>query len=202
MGINDNYIKVLTDKAAKRGHNVRIRDIAYALLRYRMDDEIAYTVVFGVPEKENDVSSYESSDAVRYLVRTVSKDFEPKESKDDVIDLANLLSKEKNEAKSDEEDITFEENKAAMIELIRRTEDALADGKIETDKGLKIIADLRVKLNDKFNVADKGVQQLIFVQPKFNHICEYTRKECWLQTKEYAMEHWGLIEDPNKKQVQ
>ena len=58
----------------------------------------------------------------------------------------------------------------------------------------KTEADLRVKLNDKFGASEKAEDQYIVVQTKFNHICQWTNRECWLQTKEYAKEHWNLIE--------
>ena len=198
--MKEDYIKKITDEAAKRGHEVRIRDVAYALLRYKFNAQMAYMVVFGVSQNENDVETYEKSESTKYLIRAVAKDIEPKVEKNNNAELAELLSQKKPVEKSEDGDITFEENKAAMVELIQRTENALADGSIDTDKGLKIIADLRVKLNDKFEVADKEVQQYVVVQPKFSHICEWTRRECWLQTKEYAMEHWHLIPDPKYKE--
>lgn len=196
--MNEDYIKKITASAEKRGHEVRIRDVAYALLRYKMDAELAYMVVFGVP-KENEVETYESAESTKYLIKTVAKDLIPKVEKTDKEILADILAKKSIVENSNEGDITFEENKSAIVELIKRTEEALEDGRLDTDKGFRILTDLRVKLNDKFKVADKAVQQFVYVQPKCNHICEWTHRECWLQTKEYAMEHWHLIEDPKYK---
>ena len=65
---------------------------------------------------------------------------------------------------------------------------------------IKTEADIRVKLNDKFGASEKTSEQYVVVQPKCNHICEITHRECWLQTKEYAKEHWHLIDDPDYKE--
>lgn len=196
----ENELKHITDEAKKRGHDVRIRDIAYALLRARFEDElVAYSVIFGVPEKDDDISCYEKLDSSKYLLRYFKKEMSPKEKEtESSADLLALLTKNQKQGNGDG-DLSFEENKAAMIELIKRTEEALEDGSIDVDKGLKILSDLRVKLNDKFKVADKEVEQYIIVQPKYNTICEHTRRECWVQTKEFAMEHWHLIPDPAYK---
>lgn len=198
--MKEDYIKKITEDAEKRGHEVRIRDVAYALLRYKFDADMAYMVVFGVPQNDNDVETYEKSESTKYLIRTIAKDIEPEEAKSDEPELADLFSQSKPTEQSEDGDITFEENKAAMVELIQRTEDALANGTIDTDKGLKIIADLRVKLNDKFKVADKEVQQYVAVLTKFNTICPHTRRECWTQTREFAMKQWHLIPDPKYKE--
>jgi hypothetical protein len=194
-------IENIIDEAKKYGHDVSIRDVAYSLLRAVLDNDLmCYTVVFGAPQKDNDIECYERMDKVKYLIKRFDKALTPKEKEKSGEEIIAALNKAKSAKNTDlGEDITFEENKAAMIELIQRTEDALANGTIDTDKGLKIIADLRVKLNDKFKVEDKTNEQYIIVQPKFNTICDQTHRECWLQTRDFAMEHWHLIPDPNYK---
>jgi hypothetical protein len=188
-------IERIIDGAKKYGHDVSIRDVCYGLLRSAFDNDLfCYTVVFGTPQKDNDIACYERLDKVEYLLKLFKKKLAPKVERDKRLE---KLIAEKSE--SNNKDITFEENKSAMVELISRTEEALTEGTIDPDKGLKIIADLRVKLNDKFRVEDKSAEQYIIVEPKFNHICDKTRKECWLQTKEYAKEHWHLIDDPDYK---
>lgn len=69
--------------------------------------------------------------------------------------------------------------------------------KIEPKDGMKMMTDIRLKLNDKFNIKEAQVEQRIIVQPKFNHICETTRKECWLMTEDWAKRKYHLIKDPN-----
>lgn len=208
----ESLIKHITDEAAKRGFDVRIRDISYALLRVRFDDElIAYTVVFGQPEKDNDVTDYESMESVQYLIRWFRKDLAPKEvekkSNEDIV--KELTSKANGSEASDDGAMTFEENRAGIekqIAEILELKQQLYDegGKCSDAKTMatlqKTEADLRSKLNDKFGAAEKSAEQYIIVQPKFNTICEHTRRECWLQTREYAMKYWHLIPDPNYKE--
>ena len=67
----ENKIKVIIEAADKRGYEVTIRDVSYALMRVRFDDKlIAYTVIKGTgPDNEADVDSYDSMDKIQYLIR-------------------------------------------------------------------------------------------------------------------------------------
>lgn len=200
----ENILKNITEEAKKRGHEVRIRDIAYALMKtYFKDELIAYTVVFGVPEKDNDVTCYESLESTKYLVRWFEKDLAPKVvEKERPEDVIKAIKKQKSETDEDG-NMSFEENRAGIEiqigEILELKKQLLDDtGKCTDVKSMatlqKTEADLRSKLNDKFGASEKSSEQYIIVQPKFNHICEHTRRECWLQTKDYAMQHWNLIE--------
>lgn len=195
MGKESKLIDVVIEAARKRGHDVRIRDVAYAILRVKLDDAfIAHSVVFGTADDKT-IKAYESLASVGYLIDWFTKDFAQPENEPE-INIEELIGAA---SKNSEDDITFEENKAAIIALIARTEEAMEQGKIDLDKGLKICADLRVKLNDKFGAAEKSNEQYIIVQPKCNKICPHTRKECWEMTEEFAMKHFHLIKDPAYK---
>ena len=203
MGVKEdsNILKGIIEEANKRGHSeVRIRDVAYALMKVRFRDSlIPYTICFGAPEKDNDVDAYDAKDSTKFLIRYFEKDLAPKEKL--VTDLESIVkSRQKND---DGGTISFEENRAGMEQLLQDIAEAKKDRLIPTKDLvplLKAEADIRSKLNDKFGAAEKVDEQLIIVQPKFNHICDKTRKECWLQTKDYAMKHWHLIPDPNYKE--
>lgn len=201
-------IKRITEDAQKRGYEVRIRDISYALQRSVLQDKlIAYTVVFGTPQKDHDVDDYDSLDSVKYLVRWWEKELAPKEiEKERPEDVVKALKKKS--SVDDEGSMSFEDNRAGIekqIEEILGLKKELIgeDGKCTDVKTMatlqKTEADLRAKLNDKFGASEKSSEQYIIVQPKFNHICSHTNRECWLQTRDYAMEHWHLIPDPNYK---
>lgn len=205
----ESVIKHITEEAKLRGYDVRIRDIAYALMRVKFNDElIAYTVVFGTPEKDSDVTVYDEMESVRYLCRWFEKDLAPKEAERKSEDIISEIKRRRNaEETSEDGSITFEENRAGIEQQIREIRELIEEAKkSEQAVDLKTLAtlqkteaDLRSKLNDKFGASEKGGEQYIIVQPKFSHICEHTRRECWLQTKSYAMEHWHLIEDPKYK---
>ena len=205
----DSIVKHITEEAKLRGYDVRIRDIAYALLRVKFDDElIAYTVVFGTPEKDSDVTVYDEMESVRYLCRWFEKDLAPKETEKKAEDIISEIKRKRNiEETTEDGSITFEENRAGIERQIGEIRKLIEEGTKEGTADLKTLAtlqkteaDLRAKLNDKFGASEKGGEQYIIVQPKFSHICEHTRRECWLQTKSFAMEHWHLIPDPKYKE--
>lgn len=90
-------------------------------------------------------------------------------------------------------DITFEDNRKAMLGLIEKTKRDLAAGRIEAKDALKIESDLRVKLNDKFKVQDDTKDKVVIVEPKYNMICRHGY-ECYLPSKEDLMKMYNLVE--------
>jgi hypothetical protein len=190
----ENVIKT----AQKYGHDVTIRDVTYGLLRSVFNNELmCYTVVFGSPQLDDDIECYERLEKFQYLLKFFTDKFTANEREASKNAIVEQLTKQNEKSVQAEKEITFEENKAEMTKLIDRVEEGIATGTIEPDKGLKIIADIRVKLNDKFKVEETTDVQYIVVNKKYNAICEHTHRECFLQTKEYAKEHWHLIDDPN-----
>lgn len=203
----ENILKHITEEAKKRGHEVRIRDIAYALMKAKFNDElIAYTVAFGVPEKDNDVACYAKLNSTKYLVRWFEKDLAPKKEKKDDTDIIKALTQKKAES-NDDGAMTFEENRAGIEKQIAEILELKKlctwvdpqTGKEQTDvKTLatlhKTEADLRSKLNDKFGASEKSSEQYIIVQKKFDFVCPHTRRECYQMDKEDAMKKWNLIE--------
>lgn len=196
MNGENKIIAEITEDAKLRGFEPRVRDIAYALLRAKFNDAaIAYAVVFKNEKSASVINDYDKQPMINYLVRYFQKEHNTK------VDEAQKLQEQLAEIETQQsleqgDSITFEENKAAMVELISRTETALDEGTIDVDKGLKILSDLRVKINDKFGAADKQSAQYIFVKPKYNMICPHTRRECWQIDKEWAKKHFNLIEKP------
>lgn len=190
MEISEMNIKSITEEAKSRGYDVTIRDISYAILRTVLHEELyAYTVVFGMPKKDDDITCYERLETVQFLLRFFSKEFAPKKE-----DKSDEIIKALNNGSEAKDVISFEENKSAMVELIQRTETALENGEIDTDKGLKIIADIRVKLNDKFKTAEADKSNILILPPPYDMICPHTNRECFQMTKEYAMNKWKLKE--------
>lgn len=197
-------IKKITEDAQKRGHEVRIRDISYAVLKVVLGDEnIAYNVVFGIPKAAHDVNDYDSLDLVQYLIAVFEDELAPKEvEKERPEDIIKALKKSKADV-DDSGSMTFEENRAGIetqiaeiLELKKQlmNEDGTCSD-VKTMGGLqKTEADLRSKLNDKFGASEKSKEQYVIVQKKFDYVCPYTRHECYQIGKEEAMEKWNLIE--------
>ena len=182
MNISIEDIKKIIEDASKKGFKIGVRDITFVVLLDAFENEdIAYKCLFGSESgfMQEYASVYARTGAVEYI-----KDY---------IDIlsANNGSRSK---KQDIDDITFDENKAYMIKLKKDTEEAMANGEIEKKDALKILADISVKLNDKFNVKDANEdRQVVIVQNKFNAICECGR-EIYVPTKEEMMKKYNLVE--------
>lgn len=172
MVLSNDKINSIISKCAEHSHDVRVRDVSYAILsRFYEDKEVAYRCIFG---NDGMFESYSKRQSIVCLEKYLK---------------ANVFY-------DDSKDITFEENKAYMLKLKRDTEAAMESGDIEKKDGLKILADLSVKLNDRFQVKEEVKDQIVQVCNKFNDICP----NCGIEisrgpiSKEEAMNMYGLIE--------
>lgn len=203
-----NKLEKIIEEAKKRSYDVRVRDVGYAVLVAGLGDEnLAHKLIFGDDGNE---ATYRELPHIKHLVNFLkAEDLKKNESKE-AEDIAKLIaqSKGKKTDATNDGSMTFEENREGietqLREIVELKKEAMDDENGADLKTLALLqkteADLRVKLNDKFGAAEKTAEQYIIVQPKFNTICEHTRRECWLQTKEYAKEHWHLIDDPDYKE--
>lgn len=183
--ISTSSLKKIRDDGMMLGHDIKARDVAFCVLRdVFSDDEIAYKMIYDIEATPAKVSSYCRSDKMKYLKIEMNSKYL---SSDNAASRAIITA----------EDISFEENKAELVKMLAEVDSRYENGEIDYKDAAKLKVDIRTKLNDKFSVSDDSTSQVVFVRPKFNHICEKTGKECWLQTKEFAMEHWGLVESAN-----
>ena len=165
-------IKEVIEYFRKQGTQVRVRDIAYVFLSKVFGNEVtAYQCLFG-----ND--GYEE-----YAAAPERKSIE---------DYMRLQGHIRTERESQDE-LSFEQNKREMQGLIERFEQGMSNGTIDPAVGLAKIADIRVKLNDKFNMQEQQQERVIQVLRKFNAVCECGR-EIYKPTKEELMEEYNLIE--------
>lgn len=174
--MDNEQIKKTIEHFKDEGDTVRVRDIAYTLLsKMFADSKTAYQCLFGTEGYDDYADDAMRSKLEQYLsdagyIRSVSTD-------------------------DDSGEITFEENKKEMERLLATTQKEMEKGTVETKDALKIMADIRVKLNDKFKVESKQQDRMIVVERKFNFVCPATRKECYQLDKEFAMKKWNLIEN-------
>lgn len=170
--INGDKIRKIVNDGLKAGFEIIVRDISYVLLCRMYDDrEIAYKTMF--PDG-NDYKEYSSQEKLAWLEKYLSKM---------IIDEQNA-----------ENEITFEENKAAILKLIEETKKRFENNEIKAADALKIEADLRVKLNDKFKVQEEVKEKVVIVEKKYNHICKRFGVECYLPTVEDLKEMYNLTE--------
>lgn len=172
-----NYdIKKIIQDCGEAGFEVKVRDVAFIILsEYFEDSTVAAKAVYGEDATKD-------NEAIPFLKTYMEKKY--------------LGAKKGNSAIGNPaaDDLSFEQNKAAMVKLIDSTEKAMLDGEIEKKDGLKIIADLRVKLNDKFKVVDESKDSLVVVESKYNDVCEYCGHEIAVPTKEQLMKKYNLTE--------
>ena len=102
-------------------------------------------------------------------------------------------------AESTQAVITRTENMKDMVDLLARINREVANGNLDIKDALNMEKDIRVKLQDKFEIQEEAKnQRLIIVPAKHDLICPHTNKECYkMPTKEACMKYYNLKE--NKK---
>lgn len=193
--ITNEQIRQTVNDCTAAGHAVGMRDISYVLLcRHYEDKATAYRILYGLDADFNPeyAHTYDQTATIRYL----------RDYMELTLDMDSRSGRQKRGKRIPaEDDISFEENKAEIIRLIKQTKEALEDGKIEAKDALRIEADLRVKLNDKFAVQADNQEQIVYVFEKFNDICPYCNHEISRRPMsiEEAKERYNLIEREDKQ---
>lgn len=174
--MDNEQIKKTIEHFKDIGETIRVRDIAYTLLsKMFADNKTAYQCLFGSAEGYDEYSDDDMRDKLeRYMsdegyIRSVSTD-------------------------ADTGGITFEQNRREMEILLEKTQQAMNDGLVDPKDGLKIMADIRVKLNDKFKVESKQQARYIVVQKRYNNVCPHCNREIYIPSKQDLMEEYGLTE--------
>ena len=184
--ISTEQVKQAIEDCKKAGHEIGIRDIAYVFLSKNFDDiRMPYRCLFGLDVDYNPdyAETYDKTGTMQYLKGYVDMNF-----------LDGTQKKKRKKTEGDDDDITFEENKAYMLKLKKDIEKAIEDGEMEKKDGYKALADISVKLNDKFQVQGEVKEQLIFVSCKYNSTCSSCGRELYIPTKEQLMEEYNLVE--------
>lgn len=173
--MDNEQIKETVEHFKEGGEVVRVRDIAFTLLsKMFADSKTAYQCLFGGDGYEEYVADDMRGKVEDYLTQ---QGFIKSFSTD-----------------ADTGGITFEENRKEMEMLLAKTQKALDNGIIEPKDALKIMADIRVKLNDKFKVESKQQERTIIVEKKYSGVCEYCHHEIYIPTAEDLMEKYNLVE--------
>lgn len=184
MKISNEQISKIIDDCKSSGYTIKVRDISFVLLSECYEDmTLAYKVVFGSDFEDSEVEEYNASNALSFLRRYIN---------------SNYRNNASNGSKSGKiNDITFEENKAEIIRLIHLADEKYASGEIEAKEHLKIVSDLRVKLNDKFKVQEEVKDQLVIVNQKYDDVCPYCHHEIAskIMSMEEAMKKYNLVEN-------
>ena len=88
----------------------------------------------------------------------------------------------------------------ADITKEKKTEEGMMKGIVPYDKGLSLIKDIRINLNNKFEMTRSDDNRRIIVVPqKHLYICPHTNRECSnMPPKEVCMKYYNLIERPSE----
>lgn len=144
-----------------RGLEVGLRDVSFvALSRLYGDEPLAYRSVFG--DAEMPLDEYMAQEKVEELMKAADSVF------------------------PDEQTVTFDELKSGLIDDLRSLE-KLRDAKTEDGYPaldakematvVARIADIRVKLTEKFNTTERVIEQRVVVEQKYTNVCPYCHHE-------------------------
>ena len=185
MKIKD--IEKTIEDAKAAGFDVSVRDISYVILFFEYNNAaVSYKSIYGGVATDYDIDSYHNSPYIEFLRKYIKKNF--KNSKDTGTSTEKMFA-----------DITFEENKDALISMLDEIQKGVNDGKIDYKDGLKLQADIRFKLKDKFEIEKKESMQYVIVEKKYNDVCPTCHHEIYIPTKEDLMEKYNLIEKQDKR---
>lgn len=178
---NEDLNKIVKDCEAS-GHKVTVRDISFVLLcRCYSDIDVAGKAIFG--SSMSDYKSYSDQKNISFLRTYINANYKSIGSK-----------RGRNKKELSEEDITFEENRAELIKLIKETKEKEKRGEIDAKQSIDSQTKLRIALTDKFKVKDDFQEQIVVVNTKYNSVCECGR-ELYIPTKEDLMKQYNLIEN-------
>ena len=161
--ITETEIKGFIDDCSNIGAKIKVRDIAFFILKSYMLEEIAYKCIFY--DSNESLNEYLSKSSISILDDYFSEKILP------------ILKQEEQESSG----ITYSENKIEMENLIRSLTSSINNNDYEDEKSKitaqKTVADLRIKLSEKFNVSESSRNQIVKVEQKYNSICPYCHHE-------------------------
>lgn len=175
--ISNEDIKDIGKRMAGEWKDLRVRDIAFAALcAIFVDKRIAARIAYG--ERE-------------------AKEGERMASETRVVSLVSVLRQYGvGMTEVDEGSISKEENRAELVKMLDEIDRQMQMGQIAPKDALSLKKDIRVKLQDKFEIENvEQAQRIIVVPQKRDMVCPHTNRECtYWPTKEACMEHFGLNE--------
>lgn len=183
-------VKIGEDMKAAGFENVRTRDVAYNILAAAFADrEVAARVALN--GEQVDIAQYCALPMHRKL-RQLLKAYG--------VDTARI----KQAQNVTEMTITKEENRSELLKMLDDIDRLMAERRLSTQVGLTLKKDIRIKLQDKFDIEEgDSMHRIIVVPQKRDYICPHTNKECTkMPTREACIEYYKLeIKEPKKKKI-
>jgi len=173
-------LEEIIDDCKNLGIQIDEKDISFCFLNnHYQNSELTYSVIFGRTDRDT-AEEYKNSDAIKTLNNIINERYIQKEieRKAEALNVSNLEDTLIKKSKIDEEDdISFDKNKKGMIQLLKSIKKAVSEKKMDIKDALKIEADVRIKLNDKFGATDNDDSNIIVVKQKFTGVCPYCGHE-------------------------
>lgn len=194
ISCDKDFKKIIAD-SKKMGYTIMPRDISYVYLCRMFDDsKVVYQLLYGINASDYEAEKYAKRPQTEFLIDYMNSNY-PVEEKQ-VEKKPEIVNKKRK--KDDEDSITFDENRKGMEADIRAIEKLVKEGGTSLDTKelsslIKIKADLRVKLNDKFGAGEKNEEQYIYIDSKYNEICPYCNREIRVPTEQELIEKYNLI---------
>lgn len=179
--IKKDDIKIVLDSVRPDWQSVSEKDIAFAILCDTLQDKnIAYRIAYRSTGKEAD--EFYNRPRFRKLL--------------DALEPFGV-------GVVDNNSITKEENKTELLKMLDRIDHLLEVGDLEPKDAIKMQTDIRVKLNDKFEMEESQKQKRIIVVPaKHDIVCPKTNRECnYWPTKKACCNHFGLVDPTESKKI-
>ena len=181
-------LRNIKNDCEKAGYKIVVKDISFAIVKKMYEDVlVAYKSIYNDNRTDTDIVAFAKTPAMTFLFSYLDSMFKQRGG-------SSIATTKSTTAKTkDVNDITFEENKAEIIRLIKETQDARANGEMDVKDALKLEGELRVKLNDKFKVQEEVKDNVVQVYTKYNSICSCGR-ELYIPTKEDLIKEYNLVE--------
>lgn len=183
----DNIIETLKNK-----NYVPIKnDIAFNILRDIVGCEVAGYLVFKAPVTK--LQKYATSNKSRLIRKMLAElGVGPVALKKE--EPAKTVSQEPVNKETVTAELTKEQNKADLIELLGRIRVLTERGELLPRDAVKLESDIRVRLNDKFEMEKSEDERRIIVVPqKHDMVCPHTHHECtYMPTKKACMDYYKL----------
>jgi len=169
MGISNDDVREILSGLREQGVEAGLRDVSCAVLVHVYGDRLmAYRSVFGEPPSEGEYNAYWVERKTITIEHEVGKFF-PEESDDQTVSFDDLK-----QGLIDDMNSLIELRDAKKI--VDGKEYAALDPK-EMAQVVARIADIRVKLTEKFNTTERVVEQRVVVEQKYSGVCEYCGHE-------------------------
>lgn len=160
-------IQDLIQRSKKKGYEVNLKDISYAILRNTIKDApSAYYSLYSKGTNEI-ITEYDKSKKIAYLLNEI---FPPKRT------------------------VSFEENREQLIGLLDKIKQQADTGEIKAKDAVAQEAAIRVQLERTFSTGNKEDGNQIIVETKYDDICPHCHHEIALPSKERAMKVYNLME--------